>query len=41
MTSRAPYYLAYVIMDVIVLIILSLLPIFSLYLPVKAGLYMP
>jgi len=31
----------YVIMDVIVLIILSLLPILSLYLPIKAGLYTP
>jgi C4-dicarboxylate transporter DctM subunit len=31
----------YVVMDVIVLIILSLLPILSLYLPVKAGLYLP
>jgi C4-dicarboxylate transporter DctM subunit len=29
----------YVIMDVVVLIILSLLPILSIYLPVKAGLY--
>jgi hypothetical protein len=28
-------------MDVIVLIILSLLPILSLYLPIKAGLYSP
>jgi C4-dicarboxylate transporter DctM subunit len=31
----------YVIMDVIVLIILSPLPILSLYLPIKAGLYAP
>jgi C4-dicarboxylate transporter DctM subunit len=31
----------YVIMDVIVLIILSLFPILSLYLPIKAGLYGP
>jgi C4-dicarboxylate transporter, DctM subunit len=31
----------YVLMDVIVLIILSLLPILSLYLPIKAGLYVP
>ena len=31
----------YVVMDVIVLIILSLLPILSLYLPIKAGLYSP
>jgi len=29
------------IMDVVVLIIPFLLPIFSFYLPVKAGLYMP
>ncbi len=31
----------FVLMDVIVLIILSLLPILSMYLPVKAGLYTP
>jgi C4-dicarboxylate transporter DctM subunit len=31
----------YVVMDVVVLIILSLLPILSLYLPIKAGLYSP
>jgi C4-dicarboxylate transporter DctM subunit len=31
----------YVLMDVVVLIILSLLPILSLYLPIKAGLYSP
>ncbi len=31
----------YVVMDIIVLIILSLLPILSLYLPIKAGLYAP
>ena len=31
----------YVLMDVVVLIILSLLPILSLYLPIKAGLYTP
>jgi C4-dicarboxylate transporter DctM subunit len=31
----------FVIMDVIVLIILSMLPILSLYLPMKAGLYSP
>lgn len=31
----------YVAMDVIVLIILSLLPVLSLYLPIKAGLYSP
>ena len=33
--------LPFVIMDVVVLVILSLLPILSLYLPVKAGLYVP
>jgi C4-dicarboxylate transporter DctM subunit len=31
----------YVVMDVVVLIILTLFPILSLYLPVKAGLYVP
>jgi C4-dicarboxylate transporter DctM subunit len=31
----------FVVMDVIVLIILSLFPILSLYLPVLAGLYSP
>jgi C4-dicarboxylate transporter DctM subunit len=31
----------FVIMDVVVLIILSLFPILSLYLPVAAGLYTP
>jgi C4-dicarboxylate transporter DctM subunit len=31
----------FVLMDVVVLIILSLFPALSLYLPVKAGLYMP
>jgi C4-dicarboxylate transporter DctM subunit len=31
----------YVLMDVVILIILSLLPILSLYLPIKAGLYAP
>jgi len=31
----------YVIMDVAILILLSLLPILSLYLPVRAGLYTP
>jgi len=31
----------YVLMDVVVLIVLSLLPILSLYLPIKAGLYTP
>jgi C4-dicarboxylate transporter DctM subunit len=39
--SLAREAIPYVIMDVIVLIILSLLPILSLYLPVKAGLYLP
>ena len=33
--------LPYVLMDVVVLIIISLLPILSLYLPVRAGLYGP
>ena len=31
----------FVLMDVVVLIILSLVPILSLYLPVLAGLYTP
>lgn len=31
----------YVVMDIIILIILSVLPILSLYLPIKAGLYAP
>ncbi len=31
----------FVVMDVVVLIILSLFPILSLYLPVLAGLYTP
>lgn len=31
----------YVVMDVIVLVLLSLLPVLSLYLPMKAGLYSP
>jgi C4-dicarboxylate transporter DctM subunit len=31
----------FVIMDVVVLVILSLFPILSLYLPVAAGLYTP
>jgi len=31
----------YVLMDILVLIILSLLPVLSLYLPIKAGLYSP
>jgi C4-dicarboxylate transporter DctM subunit len=39
--SLAKEAVPYVIMDVIVLVILSLLPILSLYLPVKAGLYLP
>jgi C4-dicarboxylate transporter, DctM subunit len=39
--SLAKEALPYVLMDVIILIILSLLPILSLYLPVKAGLYVP
>jgi C4-dicarboxylate transporter DctM subunit len=33
--------LPYVLMDAVVLIILSLLPALSLYLPIKAGLYSP
>jgi C4-dicarboxylate transporter DctM subunit len=39
--SLAKEALPYVLMDVIVLIIISLLPILSLYLPIKAGLYVP
>ena len=39
--SLAKEAIPYVLMDVIVLIILSLLPILSLYLPVRAGLYIP
>jgi C4-dicarboxylate transporter DctM subunit len=39
--SVAKEAIPFVIMDVIVLIILSLAPILSLYLPVKAGLYTP
>jgi C4-dicarboxylate transporter DctM subunit len=39
--SVAKEAIPFVIMDVIVLIILSLVPILSLYLPVKAGLYSP
>jgi C4-dicarboxylate transporter DctM subunit len=39
--SLAREAIPYVIMDAIVLIILSLLPILSLYLPIKAGLYLP
>jgi C4-dicarboxylate transporter, DctM subunit len=39
--SVAKEAIPFVIMDVVVLIILSLVPWFSLYLPVKAGLYTP
>ena len=39
--SIAKQALAFVIMDVVVLIVLSLMPSLSLYLPVKAGLYVP
>ena len=39
--SVAKEAIPYVLMDVVVLIILSLLPILSLYLPIKAGLYSP
>ena len=39
--SVAKEAIPYVIMDIIILIILSLLPILSLYLPIKAGLYTP
>lgn len=39
--SVAKEAVPYVLMDVVVLIILSLLPILSLYLPIKAGLYAP
>jgi C4-dicarboxylate transporter DctM subunit len=39
--SVAREAIAFVLMDVVVLIILSLFPILSLYLPVKAGLYTP
>lgn len=39
--SVAKQAIPFVIMDVIVLIILSLLPVLSMYLPVKAGLYTP
>ena len=39
--SVAKEAIPFVIMDVIVLIILSLLPILSMYLPIKAGLYTP
>jgi C4-dicarboxylate transporter DctM subunit len=39
--SIAKQAIAFVVMDAIVLIILSLVPALSLYLPVKAGLYTP
>ena len=39
--SIAKQAIAFVIMDVIVLIILSLVPALSTYLPIKAGLYTP
>jgi len=39
--SLAKEAIPYVVMDAVVLIIISLLPILSLYLPVKAGLYLP
>ncbi len=39
--SIAKQAVVFVVMDVIVLIILSLFPILSLYLPVEAGLYSP
>jgi len=39
--SVAKQAIPFVLMDVVVLIILSLVPWFSLYLPVKAGLYTP
>ena len=39
--SVAKEAIAFCLMDVVVLIILSLFPILSLYLPVKAGLYTP
>jgi C4-dicarboxylate transporter DctM subunit len=39
--SIAKQAFVFVIMDVVVLIILSLFPILSLYLPVAAGLYTP
>jgi len=39
--SVAKQAIPFVIMDAIVLIILSLIPVLSLYLPVKAGLYTP
>lgn len=39
--SIAKQAIPFVLMDVVVLIILSLFPILSMYLPVKAGLYTP
>lgn len=39
--SLAKEAIPYVIMDALVLIIISLLPILALYLPMKAGLYLP
>ncbi len=39
--SVAKEAIPYVVMDVIILIILSLVPLLSLYLPIKAGLYTP
>jgi len=39
--SVAKQAIPFVLMDVIILIILSLFPILSMYLPVKAGLYTP
>jgi len=39
--SIAREAIPYVIMDVVILILLSALPILSLYLPIKAGLYSP
>jgi C4-dicarboxylate transporter, DctM subunit len=39
--SVAKEAIPYVVMDVVILIILSLLPVLSLYLPIKAGLYSP
>jgi len=39
--SVAKQAIPFVLMDVVVLIILSLFPILSMYLPVKAGLYTP
>ena len=39
--SVAKEAIPFVIMDVIILIIITLFPILSLYLPVMAGLYKP